>query len=113
MKCAVWYRRTFVNPKNISKFHNFETNISLLFQLQMVFSREENLTVEKVEAKRVEEGVQKRLRIVTESIHHARYCCKLPYLTGAAMVCYGVPLVAKPVSAKGVLKSISWFSKTK
>ena len=64
----------------------------------MIFSHEDNLTVEKVAVKRADEESRKRLRIFSESMHRARYFCKLPYLTGAAVICYGVPLVAKPVS---------------
>ena len=83
-----------------------------VLQLQMIFSHEDNLTVEKVAVKRADEESRKRLRIFSESMHRARYFCKLPYLTGAAVICYGVPLVAKPVSLenfKAITNPTSFF----
>ncbi|WKY07447.1 hypothetical protein Q1695_007139 [Nippostrongylus brasiliensis] len=40
------------------------------------------------------EGGGGRLRVLVEAMHRARSKCKLPHLTGAAVVSYGVPVVA-------------------
>jgi hypothetical protein len=36
-----------------------------------------------------------RRRLLLEAIRHARSACKLPYLTGNAVVAYGLPVVCE------------------
>ncbi|VDO84886.1 unnamed protein product [Heligmosomoides polygyrus] len=40
------------------------------------------------------DGGDSRLRVLVEAMHRAKSRCKLPYLTGAAVVSYGIPVVA-------------------
>ncbi|VDK85285.1 unnamed protein product [Cylicostephanus goldi] len=40
------------------------------------------------------DGDDSRLRVIVEAMHRARSKCKLPYLTGASVVSYGIPVIA-------------------
>ncbi|EPB69175.1 peptidase family C50 [Ancylostoma ceylanicum] len=40
------------------------------------------------------DGGDSRLRVLVEAMHRARSRCKLPYLTGASVVSYGIPVIA-------------------
>ncbi|KAL6738388.1 hypothetical protein Aduo_011940 [Ancylostoma duodenale] len=41
------------------------------------------------------DGGDSRLRVLVEAMHRARARCKLPYLTGASVVSYGIPVIAR------------------
>ncbi|VDO31266.1 unnamed protein product [Haemonchus placei] len=40
------------------------------------------------------DGTDSRLRVLVEAMHRAKSRCKLPYLTGASVVSYGIPVIA-------------------